>query len=85
MTMQEIAEYINNKIEQNENEIVITFYEIRVKMNLSEEEANYFLSLCRARFENLGYTVFVTGDKFVYANANRTVQSNQLIIAIKEK
>lgn len=32
MTMQEITEYLDNKIEQNEKEIIITFYEIRVKM-----------------------------------------------------
>ena len=85
MTIQELTEFLDNKILQNENEIVITFYELRVKMNLSEEDTDYFLKLCRARFQNLGYKVYVTGDKFVYKEANRTVQSNQLMIAIKER
>lgn len=35
MTMQEITEYLDDKIAKNQNEIIITFYEIRVKMNLS--------------------------------------------------
>lgn len=83
MTIQEITVYLDEKIHKNENEIVITFYEARVKLNLSEEETEYFLKLCRARLQNLGYTVYVTGEKFVYANENRTVQSNQLMIAIK--
>lgn len=85
MTMQEITEYLDDKIAKNQNEIIITFYEIRVKMNLSEEETDYLLKLCRARLQNLGYKVYSTGEKFVYAEANRTVQSNQLMIAIKEK
>lgn len=85
MTIQEITEYLDDKIAKNENEIVITFYELRVKMNLSEKDADYFLKLCRARFQNLGYKVHVTGDRFVYKEANRMVQSNQLMIAIKEK
>lgn len=52
-------------------------------MNLSEEETGYLLKLCRARLQNLGYKVCSTGEKFMYAEANRIVQSNQLMIAIK--
>lgn len=84
MTIQEITEYLDNKILKNENEIVLTFYEVRVKMNLSEEDTEYLLKLCKARLQNLGYKVYHTGEKFIYAEANRTVQSNQLMIAIKE-
>lgn len=59
MTIQELTEFLDNKILQNENEIVITFYELRVKMNLSEKDTDYFLKLCRARFQNLGYKVYM--------------------------
>lgn len=85
MTMQEITEYLDDKIAKNQNEIIITFYEIRVKMNLSEEDTDYLLKIYTARLQNLGYKVYRTGERFVYAEANRTVQSNQLMIAIKEK
>ncbi|MBO5096566.1 MAG: hypothetical protein J6B98_06805 [Bacilli bacterium] len=84
MTMQEITEYLDDKIAKNQNEIIITFYEIRVKMNLSEEDTEYLLKIYTTRLQNLGYKVYLTGEKFVYAEANRTVQSNQLMIAIKE-
>ena len=53
-------------------------------MNLSEEDTEYLLKIYTTRLQNLGYKVYRTGEKFVYAEANRTVQSNQLMIAIKE-
>ena len=84
MTMQDITDFLDNKIKKNENEIVITFYEIRVKSNLSEAETDDFLAFFFIRLENMGYQVFFTGAKFVFQNANRTVQPNQLMIAIKK-
>ena len=85
MTMQYITDFLDNKINKNENEIVITFYEIRVKNNLSEAETDDFLAICKTRLENMGYQVFFTGTKFVFQNANRTVQPNELMVAIKEE
>ena len=85
MTMQDITDFLDNKIKKNENEIVVTFYEIRIKNNLSEAQTDDFLALCKTRLENMGYQVFFTGAKFAFQNANRTVQPNQLMIAIKEE
>lgn len=84
MTTQYVEEYLNYKMSQNENEIIYTFYELRVKNNLSEEEIDEFLRLNKIRLENLEYKVYFTGAKFVFKNANRIVQSNQYMIAIKE-
>jgi len=84
MTTQYVEEYLNYKISQNENEIRYTFYELRVKNNLSEEDIDEFLRLNKIRLENLGYKVYFTGAKFVYKNSNRTVQTNEYMIAIKE-
>ena len=84
MTIQFVEDYIQDKINKNENEIIYTFYELRVKNNLSEEEVDEFLRLNKIRLENLGYKVFFTGAKFVYQNSNRTVQPNQFMVAIKE-
>ena len=84
MTTQYVEEYLNYKMSQNENEIIYTFYELRVKNNLSEEEIDEFLRLNKIRLENLGYKVYFTGAKFVFKSANRTVQSNEYMIAIKE-
>lgn len=85
MTLQDITNYLDSKIAKNPNEIIITFYEIRVKKNLSEEKTDVFLANCKTRLENFGYQVFSTGERFIYNNCNRTVQDNELMIAIKEK
>ena len=85
MTTQFVENLINEKMIINENEIVFTFYELRVKHNLSEEQVDKFLALCKTRLEGLYYKVYFTGAKFTYKNANRTVQDNELMVAIKEK
>ena len=84
MTTQFITEYLDNKIKLNEDYIVCTFYDFRVKNNRSEEEIEELLKFGKIRLENMGYKVFITGDKFIYNNCNRTVQDNELMIAIKE-
>lgn len=85
MSLEEITELIDSKIEKNPNCIVFTWFEIRVRKNLTEEQTDDFLRLARNRLENLNYKVYFTGAKFVYENANRTVQDNELLIATKDK
>lgn len=84
MTTQFVEELINRKMRINENEIIFTFYELRVKNNLTEEQVNEFLNLSKIRLENLDYQVFFTGAKFIYKEAQRTVQDNELMVAVKE-
>lgn len=83
MTMQEFVDYLDKKIEQNENFIRITFYEIRVKYDLNEEETEQLLELAKNKFENMGYNVYFTDAKYTYRNERKIVQSNELMIAIK--
>lgn len=75
--------YITNKINENENIIRYSFYEIRVKMNMEETDVDKFLKCSINILEDLDYKVYFTGAKFVYENANRIVQDNELMIAIK--
>ena len=84
MTMFEVSEYLDNKIDENEEFIRITYYEIRVKYNLSVEETETFLELAKNKFENLGYNVYFTDAKYEYNDAKMTVQPNELMKAIKE-
>lgn len=42
MDLQFVDNYINKKLEENENYIRYTFYELRIKNNLSEEEVDKF-------------------------------------------
>lgn len=73
------------KIKINPNYIRYTYYELRVKYNLSEENTDRFLLLIRTKLENQGYRVFFTEAKFEYNNTKITVQDNELMIAVKEK
>ena len=86
MELKTIAkEYLMNKIKENDKLLRCTFWEIRVSLDISEQEETQFLKFSKEILENLGYTVYFTGAKFIYENANRTVQSNELIIGIKEE
>lgn len=85
MTLEEITNYINNKINENDNILIFSFYEIRIKLNLSEQQTDEFLKLSKTRLENLGYKVYFTGAKYTYENIQKEVQANELMVAIKEK
>lgn len=85
MAIQEITEYLDKKINKDENILKITFYEARIKLNLSEDETQEFLKLCKTRLENLGYQVFFTGARYMYQGINRVVETNELMVAIKEE
>lgn len=84
MNLKFIEQYINNKILENEEYVRITFYDLRVKNNLTIEEVENFIELARNKFENMGYKVYITDDKYEYKQAKMTVQLNEIMIAIKE-
>lgn len=75
---------LKDKLIKNFNYIRYTFYELRVKYNLSEQDTDRFLYLIRTKLENENYKVYFTGEEFVYKDTNISVQPNELIIAIKE-
>lgn len=75
--------YIEEKEKENPNYIKYTFYELRVKNDLTEEEVDEFLRINRDYFENNGYKVYFTNAKYLYNNTKLTVQTNELMIAIK--
>lgn len=79
-----VGRYIEYKLLENEEEIRITFYELRVKENLSEEQTEEFLQLCKNKLENMKYNVYFTGETFTYKQCNRMVQPNELLIAVKK-
>ena len=60
-----IEKTLDNKFTKDRNFIKYTFYELRVKLNLSELELYHFLRLIEIKLENLGYKVYFTGDKYV--------------------
>lgn len=83
MTTQFVTDYINNKIENNKDFIRISFYELRIKNNLSEEDTDEFLRSCMTYLENKGYEVYIGNSRYNYNNASQNVQPNELLIAFK--
>ena len=73
------------KMAENENFIRFSFYELRIKNNLSEDETEEFLRLAMAFLENKGYEVYVGNARYTYNNANQNVQPNELLIAFKNE
>lgn len=74
---------LKEKINENEDFIRYTFYELRVKYNLSEADTDRFLELIRRKLQNEDYRVYFTGARFEYKDAKMRVQDNELMIAIK--
>ena len=84
MTLEYITEYIDKKIYKNDKIITVTFYELRVKEDLSQEDTFIFLKMSKQRLVNLGYTIYETGERYTFEGKEKLVRSNVLYVAVKE-
>ena len=84
MTLEYITEYIDKKIYKNDKFITVTFYELRIKEDLSKEDTFIFLKMSKHRLVNLGYKIYETGQRYEYEGKEKIVRSNVLFVAIKE-
>lgn len=84
MNLQEIDLYLEDKLKQNRNCVIFTFYELRVKLNLSSEQMYNFLHLVSTKLENNNYQIYRTGQEYFYREKLK-VEDNQLLVAIKEQ
>lgn len=75
---------LEEKMAKNTDFIRYSFYELRVKYNLSEQDTDRFLELIRTKLQNENYKVYLTGIRFEYKDAKMKVQDNELMIAVKE-
>lgn len=82
--MKFVTDYIDQKVKENKEFVRYTFYELRVKCNLSEEDTIEFLDINKDYFENKDYEVYFTGDEYTYKGQNKKVEENELMVAIKE-
>ena len=85
MKLQQIDLYLESKLKQNKNCIIFTYYELRVKINLSSEETLNFLHLVSTKLQNNDYKIYRTGQEYIYEAQNRKVEENQLLVAIKQR
>ena len=83
MTLQFVADYLDKKIKSDPYYIVCTYFDLRVRNNLSESEIFEFLNFSKNKLENMGYNVYFKGARYVYNNATKVVKDNELLVAIK--
>lgn len=78
-----VNKYIRKKITEQDEFLKFSFYELRIKENLSNEETDDFLEMAKFKLENMGYDVYFSGSKYTYKGIRQTVEDNELMIAIK--
>lgn len=89
MTEQELKRFIINFINKKETEnkdkdiIEYSYYELRVKAGLSENEINELLRISRDYFQNKNYNVYFTNAEYYYKGKKKKVETNNYLIAIK--
>ncbi len=84
LDLEYITNYINQKIEQDDKIIKITFYELRIKEKLTEEQTQYFLNLSIQRLENMGYKIYTQGEYYNFNGKDTLIENNIFYVAIKQ-
>ena len=80
-----VEKYIVDKITQNSKIVRYSYYELKVKLDLNDKVLDKFLKYSKIILDGLGYQVFFTGARFKFENADRVVESNEFMIAIKQE
>ena len=83
MDLRTVDSYLNYKLDENSDFILLTFYELRVKLDLSQTDTNEFINLPAIRLKNIGYNVYFTGQEYEYNEEHKIVKDNELLVAIK--
>lgn len=79
-----LIEYtLEEKLNKNDKIISYSFYELRVKYDLTEYETSVFLNLVNNKLGYMGYKIYFTGEKYFLDNKIETVKDNELMIAVK--
>ena len=83
MTLEMLNDIIESKINQNENFIIFTFYELMVKHDVHKDESGAVIDLIKQKLINYNYDVYITGESYIFNSVTYTVPINISLIAIK--
>ena len=83
MTLEMLNDIIESKINQNENFIIFTFYELMVKHDVHKDESGAVINLIKQKLINYNYDVYTTGESYTLNSVTYTVPINISLIAIK--
>ena len=85
MEQNEIYKLLSDKIKENENKVIISFYELKIKRNLNKQDTFDALHTISEELIKNNYKVYRTNQKYTYNNKEYIVESNELMIGIKNK
>lgn len=83
LDFKKVDNFLQQKLNENGNIIICTYYEINFKLDISENDEDSFLIYVREKLENLGYDVYFTNSKYFYDNQEKIVNTNEALVAIK--
>ena len=83
MEEKEIISFLDEKRKQDESKIVISFYELKIKRNLKNQDLFDVLHIMSEELIKNDYKVYRTNQKYKYKNRECLVESNELMIGIK--
>ncbi len=78
-----IINFISIKENDNKDYIIYSYYELKVKLGLKENEIKELLRVSKNYFENKNYKVYFTDEEFEYKGKRITVETNNYMIAVK--
>lgn len=79
-----IDELVDEKQAKNDKYLRFSYYEVVVGKKVGAEQEDEFVELATTKLRNNGYTVYKKDEEFIYDNAHRKVETNELLIAIKK-
>lgn len=78
-----IDRLVENKINKNKSYLRFSYFEVIVNSNINAKLEKDFVRLASTKLNNMNYVVYKKGEEFIYDNAHRKVETNELLIAIK--
>lgn len=77
-----VENFVNVKITKNNNIVKFSYFEIKIKMNMDEEDIDRFLKCSKIILEDQGYQVYQLGEKYNFEGEQRKVEDNEFLVAI---
>ena len=78
-----VENFINVKIVKSGGIVKISYFELKIKMNMDEEDIDRFLKCSKIILEDQNYNVYLSGEEFEYEGKQNKVENNEFFVAIK--
>ena len=77
-----VENFVNVKITKNNDIVKFSYFEIKIKMNMDEEDIDRFLKCSKIILEDQGYQVYQLCEKYNFEGEQRKVEDNEFLVAI---